>query len=275
METVQSRLLDEARREPVKNAFRLGLEFMDRNRMLAAMTMGVFFLLTLLELIPLLGLVAGVFLGVYTQSVSIYVGRAFYGAENIEGYVTEAETADFKTFLTRFQGPAFGAWAGWMTLSILMMLLFIVLFALSGIDFSSLDVDDIQNGDQAVQILMAAVEAGAPVLLLVLLFAYVYPIAQGRVILSETFGEAFKAVYSIFTPTVWAASMKKEYFSYMFFFSLALIGIFILVSVAMGLLILVPLLGMILTFVWTIFLMYVFMLILGVATVMAREIAEG
>lgn len=275
MEDTQTRLIDEARREPVKNAFRLGLEFMDRNRTLAAMTMGLFFLLTLLEMIPLLGLVASVALGVFAQSVQIYVGRSFAEADNIEAFVNGAEQATFKTFLTRYQAPAFGAWLGWLVLSMLFMLLFIVFLGMSGAELSGLDEASLQNEEQLYTLMAAIVGAGTPVLLLSLLLAYVYPIAQGRVIMSESFAEAFKAVFSIFTPSVWASAMRGAYFSYVFFFSLALIGIAILVFATMMLLMLIPFLGTVLIIVWMIFLIYVFMLVLGVANVMAREIAEG
>jgi hypothetical protein len=275
MEDAVKRLIDEARRQPVKNAFRLGLEFMDRNRTLAAMTMGFFFVLTLLEMVPLLGLVASVALGVFAQSVQIYVGRTFAQAENIEAFVNEAEQASFKTFLTRHQAPAFGAWLGWVALSMLFMVLFIVFLGMSGTELSGFNEASLQDERQMYEMILAVMGAGTPVLLLSLLLAYVYPIAQGRVIMSDSFGEAFKAVFSIFTPSVWASAMRGEYFSFALLFSLALIGIGMLVTATMMLLMLIPFIGAVLIIVWMIFLMYAFMLILGIANTLAREIAEG
>lgn len=275
MESSENRLLDEARKAPVKNAFRLGLEFMDRNRALAGMTMGVFFLLTLLEMIPVLGFLATVAVGVFAQAAQIYVGRAFLAAPDIEQYVTEAESATLKTFLTRYRAPAFGAWLGWVTLSILFMILFIVFLGMSGVELSGLNEEALQDESQVYALITSLLAAGTPVVLLALLLAYVYPIAQGRVIVSDTFGEAFRAVFSIFSPSVWAASMKGAYFSYVLFFSLAMMGIAALVTVTMLLLALVPFLGAVLIFVWMIFLIYAFILVLGVANTMAREIAEG
>lgn len=275
MESSANRLLDEARKAPVKNAFRLGLEFMDRNRALAGMTMGVFFLLTLLEMIPVLGFLATVAVGVFAQAAQIYVGRAFLAAPDIEQYVTEAESATLKTFLTRYRAPAFGAWLGWVTLSILFVILFILFLVMSGADLSGLNEAALQDETRVYARIAPVLMSGIPVMLLALLLTYVYPIAQGRVIVSDTFGEAFKAVFSIFTPSVWAASMKGAYFSYVFFFSLALMGIAILVMVTMMLLALIPFLGMVLIFVWMIFLIYVFILLMGIANTMALAIAEG
>lgn len=274
MEFIENSLLSEARKAPVKNAFRLGLEFMDRNRSLAAMTMGVLFVLTLLEMIPVLGFLATVAVGVFSQAAQIYVGRAFLSARDIEQYVSEAESTTLKPFLTRYRAPAFGAWLGWVTLSILFMMLFIVFLVVSGVDLSGLN-EALQDETQVYARIAPMLMSALPVMLLAMLLMYVYPIAQGRVIVSDTFGEAFKAVFSIFTPSVWAASMKGAYFSYVFFFSLALMGIAILVMGTMMLLALIPFLGMVLIFVWMIFLIYAFILVMGIANAMALAIAEG
>ena len=275
METGQRRLIDEARGEPVKNAFRLGLEFMDRNRLLAAMTMGIFVVLSLLDAVPGLGLLAGIALGVFAQSIQIYVGRTFHAAGDIGVFVEGAEQAKLKTFLTRYAAPAFGAWTGWFILSLAFLFIFGMLVVAAGLDPSMLEQDAIQNEADAIALLMTLAEAGIPLMLVALALTYVYPIAQGRVILSETFGEAFKSVFSVFTPSVWSAAMQKEYFVYLFFFSLAVIGIILLVGIAMALLIMIPILGAILAVVWIVFLMYVFNLVMGIANTIAREIAEG
>lgn len=277
MEEIRAgRLIDEALHEPVKNAFRLGVEFMDRNRVLAAMTMGVFFVLSLLDAVPVIGMFTAVALGVFSQAVQIYVGRAFYGAEHIEAFVSEAEGTKLKTFLTRYAGPGFGAWFGWFVFTMAFVMLFIVLLAAGGADMAMLDEAALQEDPEAaLALLTAMMTAGLPLVIVALALAYVYPIAQGRVIMSETFGEAFKAVFSILTPSVWRAAMNKAYFGFVFYFSLALMGISFLIGVVMTLLILIPILGVILAVVWMMFLVYVFMMILGIANVMAREIAEG
>ena len=275
METEQIRLIDEARHAPVKNAFRLGLEFMDRNRLLAAITMGLFLLLSLLEMVPVLGMLAGIALGVFSQAVQIYVGRTFYVASDIEAFVAEAESATFKEFLTRYQAQAFGAWLGWLVLSLTFMMLFLAFFFVGGPDLSAFTEENMQNEAQAYALLIGILEAGLPVILAGLLLSYVYPVAQGRVIRSESFGEAFVAVFSIFSPTVWAAAMSKEYFTYVFFFSLALMGIAALVIATMMLLLLIPFLGAVLILAWTIFLLYAFMMVLGIANTIAKAIAEG
>ena len=219
METEQVRLIDEARHEPIKNAFRLGLEFMDRNRMLAAMTMGIFLVLSLLEMVPVLGMVAGVALGVFSQAVQIYVGRTFYDASGIEAYVAAAESAKLKEFLNRYLAQAFGAWLGWLVLSLVFMVLFIIFFITGGTDLSAFDQTAMQDEEQIYALILAVLEAGTPLVLVGLLLSYVYPIAQGRVIRSGGFGDAFRAVFSVFSPTVWASAMNAAYFRYVFFFS--------------------------------------------------------
>lgn len=270
------RLIDEAMHEPVKNAFRLGVEFMDRNRGLAAMTMGVFFLLSILDAVPVLGLFSAVALGIFSQSVQIFVGRTFYGAEHIEAFVGTAETTPFKTFLTRYVSPAFGAWLGWFLFGMLFIMVFFFFLGFMGVDLAMFDDAALQDDAAAAATLLQMVfGAGLPLLIIGMVLGYFYPIAQGRVILSEDFGGAFKSVFSILTPTVWRAGMNKAYFSYVFSFSMVLMGISLLIILAMVLLFLIPVLGAILAIVWMMFLVYVFMMILGIANVMAHEIAEG
>ncbi len=271
-ETVQTRLVAEARQRPVKSALRLGIEFMDSNRLLAAMTMGTFVVLTLLQAVPLLGLVASVAMGVFSQAVQIYVGRAFYGAPDILAYVETAKTTPLKDFLTRFQAPAFGAWLGWIAVWIGMMIVFVILFSAFG---GSMEMMAEATNDEAQmqQMLVASSGAMLPILLVFFALLYVYPIVQGRITVSDTFGEAFKAVFTLFSPDVWRRSMKKEYFSFVFFFGLAMTGIWILVMAVMMLLLLIPFLGAVLVTVWLMFLVYVFIMVISVANMIAYDIA--
>jgi hypothetical protein len=274
MEATVTRLVDEARGEPVKNAYRLGWEFVQQNWTLVLATLGVFVLLTLLEMIPLIGIVAAIALGVFVQAVQIYVGRSFYEAESIERFVEGAAATSLKEFLTRYQAPAFGAWLGWFVIGMAMMLLWILMIGLSGLDPAAFE-GGVQDEAQALEFLKVMGTATLPLILIGLLLSYVYPIVQGRIILSDTFGDAFKAVFSLFSPTVWSHAMKGEYFSFVLVFGLVLIGFSFVVGIVMALLMLIPVLGVIVGFVAVVLMMYVLMMVLGVANVLGREIAEG
>lgn len=271
MEARDQRLVHEAIKQPVRNAFRIGLEFMDQNRTLAAVTMGAFVLLFLLQLVPVIGFFASVALGIISQAVQIYVGRAFYASDTMEGFAASAKATGAAAFMTQYKAQAFGAWLGWSLFGVALLLLFILLIAMTGVDFQHLD--QIETEAEVMK-LVAAVGAGMlPVILVVFAVTYVYPIVQGRVVLSESFGGAFKAVFSIFSPTVWAAAMQRGYFSFVLVFSLALTGMALLVFIVMALLMLIPVLGVILMMVWMIFLLYAFVMISSVACMIAYALA--
>lgn len=271
MQIEPSALAREARREPVKNAFRIGLEFLDQNRLLAAMTMGAFIVLTLLEVIPLIGLFAGIAVGVLSQSVQFYVGRSFYASENMGAFVQRAQEATLMEFLTRHWRPAFGAWLGWFVVGMLMVLLFFILIMAAGMNLQSLEA--LAEGGGGENMLVGLGGAGIVVMVCILLLSYVYPAVQGRVMLSESFGEAFQAVFSLFSPALWRRTLHGGYFSFAFFLGLAMLGIVLLVGATMALLMLIPILGAVLGVVWLMFLLYAFILIFSVVCMLAISIA--
>jgi len=273
MEPTQNRLVHEALQEPVKNAFRLGWEFVERNRTLALTTLAAFILLSLLELIPLIGLAAAVALGVFSQAVQIYVGRTLYGADSIEAFVGSAEQTTFGAFVTRYQAQAFGAWVGWFVLGMGVFALSMVLILVLGVDPAALEAS---VGDEAQFLALAGTIgiAALPILLVGMLVAYVYPIAQGKVILSENFGEAFRAVFSVFSPAVWKAAAGGAYFRFVLYLGFVLIGIAALVMIAAFILILIPFLGVILAPLMIVGLFYPLTMIMGIANVLALAIIE-
>lgn len=274
MVSEKNRLVGEARQQPVKNAFRIGLEFLDQNRLLAAMTMGAFIVLTLLEAVPVLGLAAAIAIGVFSQSVQIYVGRTFYEADGMEGFADAARQSTFGPFMGRYRGPAFGAWLGWFIVGMALgVLFFIVLFAF-GADPQVFENAAQGEGDP-VALITALATAGIPVLFLALLLTYFYPAVQGRVILSDSFNEAFRSVFTLFSPSLWKQTMNGEYFRFIFYFGLALMGILVLIAVTMSLLFMIPFLGVILAMVWMMFLLYAFILIISVANMIAFDMVHS
>lgn len=274
METgVSGSLVAMAKTEPVKNAFRLGWEFFLQNKMLCLIAIGAFFVLELLAMIPVLGLIASVAVGVYGQSIQIYTGKLFYRADSMEAFVEAVRQTKFDAFAMRNAKPAFGAWLGWFLVGMLIVLLFFVMLMAFGVSAEQLS-HGANNEAQMAELMMSLGGAMLPALLVVLILAYIFPIVQGRVILSETFGEAFSAVMSLFSPAVWTSAMQGEYFRFVLFFGLVLIGLSVVAGIAMGILMLIPVLGWIVVFAALIFAMFQLMLILSFANVLAKEIAQ-
>jgi len=274
METIENRLLDEALREPVKNAFRLGWEFVDQNRLLALSAVGVLVLLTLLKMVPLVGFFAAAALGIFLQAAQIYVGRTFYQAESIGQFVEAAAATRLQALLTRFIGQAFGAWLGWIVLGVIFFVLWMVLALATGMNITVIE-GSLNSEAQTLQFFAALGLAALPLVLAGLVLAYVFPVVQGRIILSESVGEAFRAVFSMFRPAVWSHAMNGQYFTFVLIFGLVMIGVGIAAAAVLGLLMMIPVLGPVLGLIVSLLLFYVLIMIVGVANVMARELAEG
>ncbi len=265
------RLIDEARSNPVTNAIRLGWEFFLQNKMLAVVTISAFVVLEFLTMIPLLGLLAMVALGVVGQGVQIYVGRHFYRSHDIVAFVEEAKMIPPADFLLRYKNQALGAWLGWFLVGSVLMLIFMIAFFAGG---GVMEISETMSDEEAFRMFAAMGGSLIPVLLIVMVLSYVYPIAQGRIILSESFGEAFRAVFSIFTPAVWREAMRGEYFRFVFVFGLLLLGVSFVAGIVAALLMMIPFLGWLLLAVVMLLGYYVMIVVFAIAEVLALEIAE-
>ena len=273
METmVPGALVAEAKTAPVKNAFRLGWEFFLQNKTLCYIGMGVLLLLQVLEMIPLVGFFASVAMGVYLQSIQIFTGKAFYRSADVPSFIESLKGTEFQTFAMRYVQPAMGAWLGWFLFSLLLVLIFVVMLMVFGVSVGQF-AESMNDEQQMAELIISISGAMLPGLLLALLLSYVFPIVQGKVILSETLGEAFNAVFSMFSPSVWRSAMQADYFRFALLFGALLIGLSFAAGILMAILILIPFLCWIALFVGMIFAMFVLVLILSLACVLAKEIA--
>ena len=273
-EETRGRLIGEALAQPVKNAFRLGWEFFVQNKVVAVAVMVTFLLLSVLQTVPLLGLLAGIAIGIFSNAIQIYVGRAFYGSEDILDFVERSRGAKWKPMLTEYLPQASGAWVGWLLVWLMLAIVFAVVLGLTGFDPMAMEsaVQD-GNGAQVIgEIPAETFGAFSIVTLIAMTFTYVYPVVQGRIILASSFSEAFNAVFGLFSPAVWRSTMNGRYFSFVLFFGLALMGASFAAGIVMTLLLLIPVVGALLLFPALFFLIYVFYMILSVANIMALEL---
>ncbi|GEM_PF-1229861 len=270
-ETFERRLVDEARREPVRNSLRLGWEFFTQNTKLAAVVLGVAVGLQLLSTIPLIGLVAVVAFSVVGQGIQIYAGRHFYASKDIVEFVEGVKGIPPVAFMTRYKEQAFGAWLGWFLVSMIFMVVAAVLFFAMG---GGAEIHADMTDEEALNVMMTMSGAFLPMVFVGLLLSYVYPLVQGRIIFSESFGEAFRAVFSLFSPALWRRAMSGEYFRFVLWFGLVLTGFAVAVMAAASVLMLIPLLGWILVIVGTMLLYYVAAMVFSIAEVLALEMVE-
>ncbi|HHD82291.1 MAG TPA: hypothetical protein ENK82_09290 [Campylobacterales bacterium] len=259
------RLIDEALVDtPIENTLRLAWEFIKLNKKFTFTAMGIFVVLNLFGAIPLLSLVFAVLAAVFTISIQMHVGRTFYGTENIETYIKEIEESRIDNILTQYSSTAFGVYLGWFVLIFIMAFL----LALFGVGSGLLN----QNMSQQ-DMLMALASLGLPLLLFVLVLSYVQPLVYSNIILANSFGEGFKAVFTIFSKDVWSSAMQKIYFAYVAKIGLLIMAAVLLAVFAVGLFTMIPFLGL-LASIAMLMGMYVFVVLMAVMSMVARRMVE-
>ena len=259
----EKRLIDEAiSEEPIKNTFRLGWEFITLNKTFTMTILSVLLGMSLLGMLPIIGFIFLLLPGVLSLIVQIYAGRLVYETKNIETFVSEINEAKGENIVQRYFAPAIGAYAGWLLLGFIFMVIFSLLIGSVGNLESSLN-----NNDTLITLLSTV---AMPILVVFLLISYVQPLIQANVIMADTFQEGFLAVMTLFSRTVWAKAFQSRYFNYMALFGLVLFLAVFLFGFLFAFLGAIPILNMIVMSVF----MYLAMIIMSVSAVVARRIVE-
>lgn len=259
------RLVDEALAfEPIKNSFRLAWEFITLNQKFTLTALVLFILLNILGMIPMIALIFMVLSAVFSLAIQIHIGRTLYLAESIKTYIEEIEESSVEAILNRHTATAFGAYLGWITLFVMLIVLVTSVGGSMGLINENMSESDLIN---------ALLLLGFPLLLVALVFSYIQPLVQSNIVLSNGFQEGFKAVFTIFSINLWRLSFQKSYFKYVASFGTVIILVLFILAFLVGMITSITglaMLGNILLMV----LMYVFMIFMVVGSMMARRIAE-
>lgn len=265
MQEENRRLIDEALDfEAVKNTFRLTREFIVLNKNFTFMAMGIFILLNVLGMIPLLSLIFSLLATVFGIVIQIHVGRTFYATENIETYVDEINNSRVDEVAKRYAQTAFGVYLGWTLLIILILFVLSLTAITTGLVNKNMNENDL---------IMAFAGLGLPLILAALIFSYVQPLVYSNIILSNSLGEGFKAVFSIFSKDVWSSALQKSYFSYIAKVGLLTMAIILLLGVMVALLSSIPIIGGF-SMMFILGAIYLLMVFISISSMMARRIVE-
>ena len=210
----------------------------------------VLVLLSIATLIPLVGLVASLIQGILLYALAYWVVDRLKSSVSIEDFKTKIATeSDAKGMMVGFFSPAMGFYVGFMIFSLLMMLITFGIFWLSG-GFSAMDVMMQQQApnvsSQEVTAMYTHLFAtSTPALLFMLLssafLGYVWPLVYGYALFQRTFGDAFNAIFMLFSPRFWKASFTWAYFKLVSLWMLILLGVGLLTGFAIAIVILLPL----------------------------------
>lgn len=265
MQEHNKRLIDEAIEvESVKNTFRLTRESLLLNKKLTMTAVAIFLVLNILGSIPQLTFIFGFLAGIFLIVMQIHAGRTLYASENIETFVEETKKQTLGNILSNHTRTASGVYAGMVILIALFSFILGTLLVFSGI---------FKEGMNEQELVMALSQIGLPILLVVMVISYVQPLVHSNIILANTFGEGFKAVFSFFSADVWRSAMQKIYFAYVAKVGLLMVALAFAAAMLTTLGMTIPFLGLILQL-SLLALMYLFMMVMAHMAVMARRMVE-
>jgi len=255
------RLIDEAiSQNRVKNSFRLAWEFMVVNREFTFTAMSLLLLLNILS--AFLGLLALVLSGIFSMALQIYIAKLFYTTQNIESFVEESKKAKVEDAVKENFYTAMGAYLG--TIVVLLGLLTSLLLGVQSMGISLENIKSVEELQPLVNTMLL------PLTILLLLMSYIYPLVQANIAMAQNFKEGFQATFSMFSLSLWQRSFRNGYFQYIALFMLVvMVGAFILVS-----LLSIPFISILANFI-VIVVMYGYMVLMAVASMMSKRVVES
>ena len=259
-QTIEQRLIDEAiAHEPVKNTFRLAKEFMVLNKQFTLTAMSMLLLLNILS--AFLGLLAMVLSGVFTMAIQIYVSRLLYNAKDINEFITQSRESKVEKVLAQHALSGTGAYLGFVTLFLAILLLMVFLLQSQGFDM--------ERVTSVEELILTVSSVALPVLFLILLLSYVNPLVQANIALARDFKEGYLAVFTFFSANLWRQAFNKSYFKYI----ILVLSIVFILAVVFGMLMTLPGIKLLANF-FLIVLMYVYMIVMSMVAMFARRVVE-
>jgi hypothetical protein len=218
-----------------------------KNSVLVALALLV---LSLLSMLPLVGIVASVVQGILFYALAYWLVDRLRESDSVETFRQEMAGEDAKRILTAYFGPAAGFYTGFMVFSIIMIIITAAIlwmtggFAAMGVAMEQVQGHPDANPEQMAAVYAQVMGAGAPALVFMfitsLFFSYVWPLVYGYGLLQKSFGDAFNAVFMLFSPRFWRAAFTGRYFVLVSLWMLILLGAGFLLGITFATFILIP-----------------------------------
>jgi hypothetical protein len=201
-----------------QTAFLLAWEFMKNNWKLTVLTILIEIALIVLGFVPILGVFFSLLLSLVIFNEQIYFGKAvLLSKANVEKIREISKQTSLSKFLFEYIGIAIGSYLGFF-----IVLLIIGIVAAILMNFGIYD----NYGQVTITplgyflLLIIAVYLG--------IISYIAPAVMGEVLKSNDFSEAFKRVFLVFNWNFWKKSFNKDYFIFVFLWSLIMFGLLII-----------------------------------------------
>ncbi len=213
----------QALQRPIEYTIKLTKEVFILNKPLFLSVAAIVILFSMLANIPLVGILFSILSGVLLFMLFFFVGKLFERAKTMDAFVDEIRSTTLSTLWRDYYTPSLGAYFGWLTLILSFLLLFAMMIMANG------ETEDILIGLKAndysglIAILPSMI---VPSIIVMALVTYLMPLVFAKMIAADTFGEAYRAVFTFFRGDVWKRAFTGAYFKYM-----SLLGVILIVFV--------------------------------------------
>jgi len=249
----------------IKQSYALAWTFFINNKKVSFLAMFILGILAILSAISTLGMIIYIGMLVLLFSLSIYVAKTFKSSNNEDEYKEKVQNTRIKELLTKYFSAASGGLLGLIVVEFIFAFFIVIMLTLSiGMEALSHLNDPNMPVDRQLEIFQSIGITGIVLMLIMTFFAYINPIVLGNLFASKGFGQAFDAIFTMFSPRVWRASFKGPYFLIVSMLHLTAIGVTIVSMLCMMTIVLIPI---------AVFIVYMFVLYFTITSVVAREMA--
>ncbi len=206
-------------------------------------------ILSVLQLIPILGILFGVLQSIVLYSMGYWIADRVRSSSDVESFKSLMPNENERSVTFEFLAPATGFYTGFLLFSIVMMFITAAIFWLTG-GFEMVAHIQQPVGPNVTPEQMSAFYAqifasGSPAVLFILItslfFSYVWPVVYGYALQQYSFGDAFNAVFMLFSTNFWKAAFTASYLKLVSIWMIVLFGAAILMGFTLVTFVLFPL----------------------------------
>ncbi|WP_200764070.1 hypothetical protein [Nitrosophilus alvini] len=211
------------------SALMLAANFFKGNYALSFTAVAIIIIVELLTLIPAAGMIFSILSLVVTFSIQVFFGKAVIVLENEEDIKKIAANTRIGELIGNFINVAAGVTAAYLSIGIVLGIIFYLIFALGG---GAVVMQDMQTMTREEMMVYMSGSMGVSMFFLIVIASflfYVFPAVMGLAIKKDRFAEAFRSIFLLFSPTVWKTTFNKEYLIFIVKWSLILFALSLVV----------------------------------------------
>ncbi len=222
-----------------KEAINIAINFFKGNINLSLITLTILAILSLLKVIPFIGLISSLLYSILGFSIQIYLIHQISNINRSEEMREIALQTRLKDMLTNYLDVATGGFLGIFFIFILLGTLFIA-FLSTQMNLNTLSNSNIQLFIQTFNNLPNSLIISLTLLVIMSFLGYIFPAVIGEMMMAKDFKEAFNKTFLLFKPNFWQRTFTKSYFKLIMLWTGILFVAVIIISLLSKMLLLLP-----------------------------------